>query len=76
MVSLLNELVERELVLREVAADDRRAFSLSLTAAGKAMVTECMARIQQHELNLLSDLSAKERSALVTLLSRIAAKGA
>lgn len=76
MVSLVNELVERDLVLREVAADDRRAFSLSLTKAGNAIVDECIRRIRQHEVELLSDMSAEEQATLIGLLRRIEAKEA
>lgn len=76
MVSLVNELVERGLVLREVAPEDRRAFSLSLTADGKAMVADCLKRIRQHEAALLSDLSTPERQTLIALLTRIEAKEA
>jgi DNA-binding MarR family transcriptional regulator len=74
MVSLVNELVDRDLVRREVAADDRRAFALSLTDAGEAMVEDCLEKIRQHEERLLSDLSAAERKTLIALLCRIEAK--
>jgi DNA-binding MarR family transcriptional regulator len=74
MVSLINELVERGLVDRQVAADDRRAFSLTVTTAGNAMIADCLARIHAHEARLLSDLSKDERAALIELLQRIEAK--
>ncbi|RHW19238.1 MarR family transcriptional regulator [Sphingomonas gilva] len=76
MVSLVNELVDRDLVLREVAADDRRAFSLTLTPAGRKIVAQCVKLIEAHEARLLADLSAKERTALIAMLSRIEAKEA
>lgn len=75
MVGLVNELVDRGLVLREIASDDRRAFSLTLTKAGKAMVAQCLKRIFAHEAKLLSDLSDEERVTLIALLGRIEAKG-
>ena len=74
MVSLVNELADRDLVNREPSADDRRALSLSLTPAGKAAVDECLGQIRRHEDNLLSDLSSDERATLVSLLGRIEAK--
>lgn len=74
MVSLVNELVDRDLVRREVAADDRRAFALSLTEAGEAMVEDCLEMIREHEERLLSDFSASERETLIALLGRIEAK--
>ena len=76
MVSLVNELVDSGLVLRAVATDDRRAFALSLTTAGAAMVETCLERIRAHEDRVLAGLSADERATLVTLLGRIEAKEA
>ncbi|RYY45365.1 MAG: MarR family transcriptional regulator [Sphingomonadales bacterium] len=74
MVSLINELVDAGLVAREVSSEDRRAFSLTLTDAGKAMRKECTRRIEEHEAQMLSDLSVEERTMLIQLLGRIAAK--
>jgi DNA-binding MarR family transcriptional regulator len=74
MVSLVTELVDRGLVLREVASEDRRAFSLTLTAAGEGLVAETLARIHEHEDRLLGDLSPAERATLIALLGRIEAK--
>ncbi|MFZ3484102.1 MarR family winged helix-turn-helix transcriptional regulator [Sphingomonas sp. 3-13AW] len=75
MVSLVNELVDRELIDRRVAAEDRRAFELRLTPAGERCVEEAIGRIREHEDMLLSDLSAQERASLIQLLSRIGAGG-
>lgn len=74
MVSLINELTDRDLLDRKIAADDRRAFSLTLSPAGEAMFAECLKRIGAHEDRLMSDLSSAERNALIDLLSRIEAK--
>ena len=74
MVSLINELVDRGLIDRVTAEDDRRAFALTLTPAGERMTADCLARIRAHEDAMLSDLSADERATLIDLLSRIEAK--
>jgi len=76
MVSLINELVERDLIDRQTSPEDRRAFSLMLSKSGEAMFAECVRRIHVHEDRLLSDLSARERAVLIDLLSRIEAKEA
>lgn len=76
MVSLINELVDRDLIDRATAEDDRRAFALNLTRAGKKITDECLTRIRAHEDELLSDLSEKERKILIDLLGRIEAKEA
>jgi DNA-binding MarR family transcriptional regulator len=74
MVSLITELVEAGLVDRRISAEDRRAFSLSLTTAGEAMFDRCTALIRAHEEQLLSDFTAAERRTLIRLLSRIEAR--
>ena len=74
MVALVNELVERGLVERVVSPDDRRAFALSLTPAGKDMLGQCLERIAAHEASMLSDFSEDEKRTLIDLLGRIEAK--
>ena len=73
MVSLVNDLVERGFVERRVARDDRRAFELRLTPAGERQIDLALARIRQHEDDLLRSLTAAERGTLIDLLSRIEA---
>jgi DNA-binding MarR family transcriptional regulator len=74
MVSLINELVDKGLIERVVAPEDRRAFSLTLTDAGNAMLKDCVARIQNHEAKMLAGLSVDERATLLKLLGRIEAR--
>ncbi|WP_447726587.1 MarR family winged helix-turn-helix transcriptional regulator [Sphingomonas koreensis] len=74
MVALINELVERGLVRRDVASDDRRAFSLTITAAGDAAFAEALERIRRHEARMLANFSDAERAMLIELLARIEAK--
>jgi len=74
MVSLINELVELGLLERAVPPADRRAFSLTMTPAGDAMLEKCMRAIARHEAQLLAPLSEAERQTLVDLLSRIDAR--
>jgi DNA-binding MarR family transcriptional regulator len=71
MVSLINELVDQGLIERIVTPDDRRAFALSISPAGVAVLTECLARIGEHEARMLDQLSAEERATLLALLARI-----
>ncbi|RZF61120.1 MarR family transcriptional regulator [Sphingomonas populi] len=74
MVALINELVELNLVEREVAKDDRRAFALRLSPIGQDILAECIQRIRAHEEEMLSDLAHDERGRLIRLLMRIEAK--
>lgn len=76
MVSLINELVDRGLIDRITAEDDRRAFALTLTADGEAIAADCLRRIREHENGLLIDFSPDERETLISLIRRIEARGA
>lgn len=74
MVALINDLVDRGLIDRKTAEGDRRAFALTITAKGRKLLDECLARIAEHEAEMLSDLTAAERETLIDLLGRIEAK--
>lgn len=71
MVALINELVDADLLTRVTAPDDRRAFSLTLTDAGRARLKDCTARIEVHEARMLANLTTDERETLIQLLGRV-----
>ena len=71
MVSLINELVDAGLLDREVDPGDRRAFSLNINDAGRAMLADCLARIEAHERKMLAGFTEAERATLLDLLGRI-----
>lgn len=71
MVSLINELVDAGLLDREVDRGDRRAFSLNVTDAGRAMLATCLERIEAHERKMLTGFTEEERATLLDLLGRI-----
>lgn len=71
MVSLINELVDAGLLDREVDPGDRRAFSLNVTDAGRAMLATCLERIEAHERKMLTGFTEEERATLLDLLGRI-----
>lgn len=71
MVSLINELVDAELIAREVDPTDRRAFSLEITGKGRAMLSDCLQRIEAHEARMLAEFSESEKAMLLDLLGRI-----
>lgn len=74
MVALINELVDKDWIERKVAAEDRRAFALTMTDTGSKELAACLARIRAHEEEMLSDLSAADRARLIALLGKIEAK--
>jgi DNA-binding MarR family transcriptional regulator len=74
MVAIINELVDRGWIERKVPAGDRRAFALAMTPAGKAQLAQSLARIREHEEQMLSGFDADDRAQLLSLLARIEAK--
>ena len=72
IVRLLDELEERELVIRKRDPGDRRRHVVKLTPAGRSMLVELRAIVQHLEDEFLAPLSAKEHEALHALLTKLA----
>jgi DNA-binding MarR family transcriptional regulator len=70
VVGLLNELEERDLIIRRRDPADRRRHIVELSAAGSEQVTQSNAQLGTVEDDLFKTLSADERSTLYSLLSR------
>ncbi len=73
LVSLVNELVNEGLVQRTVNADDRRSYSLVLTAAGKqrlAQANRAHAENERHLAEAIAPLTAEQfRAALLRIVT-------
>jgi DNA-binding MarR family transcriptional regulator len=72
MVALVDDLERRGLAERRRDPTDRRAHSLFLTPAGRKLLSELERLADEREAELLSALSASERSRLISLLRRVA----
>ena len=72
LVGIVDELEQMGLVTRLANAEDRRTYSLQLTAKGGEKLTEVGAVAFQHNEALGAALSAEERNVLAGLLQRIA----
>ena len=70
VVGLLNELEERDLIVRRRDPADRRRHIVELAAAGEEEVAVAIARSVTVEDDLLAALSATERDTLFNLLQR------
>lgn len=71
MVSLINELTDAGLIVRETDPADRRAFSLRISPAGAKLLNKCVERIEAHERRLLAGFTEQEKATFLHLLSRI-----
>jgi DNA-binding MarR family transcriptional regulator len=71
MVSLIDDLERAGYVKRERNPDDRRAYVITLTAAGKRAQARAEKAVDAHALQFFGQLSKPEREQLHGLLSRL-----
>jgi DNA-binding MarR family transcriptional regulator len=72
LVAVLDEMESLGLLIREAKAEDRRTYSLQVTAKGRETMEQIAAISQQHNEALCAALNEEERAVLVGLLQRIA----
>jgi DNA-binding MarR family transcriptional regulator len=72
IVRLLDELEERELVMRKRDPEDRRRHVVKLTADGRAMLRRLQALMRRMEEDFLAPLNPEQREQLHGLLGELA----
>jgi DNA-binding MarR family transcriptional regulator len=72
--SLINKLCEQKLVERKNDPDDRRLVLIVLTDEGKTLLEQAMAQRRKKMEKVLSYLSVKEKSELLTILQTLYSK--
>ena len=71
VVSAIDKLEKKNLVIRKRVEGDRRTNSLVLTAEGKSLLAQLIPQIETHENRLASQLTDQERAVLINLLGKI-----
>lgn len=71
LVQIIDRLEDRELVVREVSATDRRSHALKLTESGHSLLNDLNNLVNSHEQYMTRNLSADERNTLMELLARV-----
>ncbi|MBW7860795.1 MAG: MarR family transcriptional regulator [Rhodocyclaceae bacterium] len=71
VVSVIDNLERRNLVVRRPAQNDRRSNALTLTERGSTLLQTLKARVEDHEARLVAHLTESERTTLVSLLRKI-----
>jgi len=69
----VSRLLERDLLQRDVAAEDRRRSQLRLSEAGRAVYREIVPVAQDYEAQLLAGLSAEKKRLLEEILKELQA---
>jgi DNA-binding MarR family transcriptional regulator len=72
VVALVDDLEQRGLAERRRDPDDRRAYTLYLTAHGRDVLADLERLADERESELLIALDAADRSRLIALLQRVA----
>ncbi len=70
IVKLLKQFEDDGLIVRTAPLEDKRAFELSLTRKGEALLRDHSAAFARHEANAHAPLTAREKDQLVSLLAR------
>jgi DNA-binding MarR family transcriptional regulator len=73
VVTILDQLQGRGLVLRGAVPGDRRSYALTLTPEGKALLVKAKAAHARHDRKLSGALKGLDKAALIDALERIAA---
>ncbi|PIV72432.1 MAG: MarR family transcriptional regulator, partial [Rhodocyclales bacterium CG17_big_fil_post_rev_8_21_14_2_50_68_7] len=71
VVSVIDNLERRGLVVRSAETADRRSNALHVTAEGAALLKQLKRQVTQHEKRLAHQLDAGERNTLIGLLAKI-----
>ncbi|WP_422178019.1 MarR family winged helix-turn-helix transcriptional regulator [Aestuariivita sp.] len=71
LVIVVDELERRDLINRNPAPDDRRAYALQATLRGMRLYKKALVAVQAHEARMTRGLSEEDRQTLIAMLSRI-----
>jgi DNA-binding MarR family transcriptional regulator len=67
---LIDKLLLKELVTRNVCPENRRKIEIAITKKGLDVLQELDPKVKEHEENFATNLSAKEVQQLITLLEK------
>lgn len=73
LVTMLDQLAERGLLVRQQSQADRRAYALFLTAKGAALLNQAKQAHREHQARVRAGLRGTDAAGLVAALRRLAA---
>lgn len=75
LVVILDQLEQRDLILRKPVPSDRRAQALHVTLKGQRLFARALAAVTAHEHALLQDIDPDTQATVIAALRQIQAKG-
>lgn len=75
LVAIVDELEQRELISRDRVPSDRRAYSLTITLAGRRLCEKALTAVKAHEQALLADIPEDERKRIIASLRLVEGRG-
>ena len=70
LVTIIDELAGRHLIIRAPVAQDRRRHALMPTTAGQQLAAAAQARAAEHEKQIFACLTAQERDEMLHILRK------
>ncbi len=71
MVAFITELIDAGLIVRDIDPIARRAFTLTVTPHGAALLDACTQRLDSHEDELLTGFTDVEKATFLDFLNRV-----
>lgn len=71
LVVIIDELEERDLIVRERVPTDRRAYALKVTLAGRQLYEKSVAAVEANEAALLDGISSETHELVMATLKQI-----
>lgn len=71
LVVIIDELENRELIVRDRVPHDRRAYALKVTLAGRRLYEQAVAACKLHEARIFAELDDTTRTTLLSLLRSV-----
>lgn len=75
LVLIIDELERRDLICRDRAADDRRAYAVQVTLAGRRLHDKALAAVRAHDTRMTAGLTQQERAQLAAALQIVESNG-
>jgi len=75
LVVIVDDLEARDLITRDKVPQDRRAYALHATLAGRVLRDKSVAAVEEHEKRVYSAVTEAEIRALVQVLRKIESNG-